>query len=457
MNLKKTALMVLAGIMLLGMPTGCGSPQKTEDPSADHGKKASGTSDSADTTADSGKEKPYEGVTITFLKDADTADDGINAVAALAKERLGLTVEVEQRVGGADGDNIVKTRLASGDMADICLYNSGSLLNALNPSEYFYDLSDQDFVATYDDTYKETVTVDEKVYGVPVSSTQAGAILYYKPDYEELGLSVPDTWDEFISNCKKLKEAGKTAMIGTFGDSWTSQACYLGDNYNVIADNPSFAEDFESGKVKFASTPAGVESFQKLLDVQPFYNEDYLAATYDDGCEMLANGDGTHWIMLTQALGNIYSLYPESIDDIGVFGIPGNDPNNMGLTVWEPVSLYVNKNAENVDAVLDFMRIYVSTEGLDAYSGVVKADGPYCIKGYELPEDAYPAVKEDMQKYFDDGKTCTALEFMTSVKGSNCPAICQEVGSGQTTAEAAATAYDEDCKKQAVQLGLNWD
>lgn len=62
-----------------------------------------------------------------------------------------------------------------------------------------------------------------------------------------------------------------------------------------------------------------------------------------------------------------------------------------------------------------------------------------------------------MQAYFDSGKTRTALEYMTSVKGANCPQICQEVGSGQSTAKEAAAAYDEDCKKQAVQLGLDWE
>lgn len=49
-----------------------------------------------------------------------------------------------------------------------------------------------------------------------------------------------------------------------------------------------------------------------------------------------------------------------------------------------------------------------------------------------------------------------AMEFQTAVKGSNAASICQELGSGQTTAEEAAGKYDDDCKKQAVQLGLDW-
>ncbi|MCC6093773.1 MAG: hypothetical protein LIV24_01910, partial [Eubacterium sp.] len=71
-------------------------------------------------------------------------------------------------------------------------------------------------------------------------------------------------------------------------------------------------------------------------------------------------------------------------------------------------------------------------------------------------DDVPDAVKVDMQKYFDDGNTIPALEFLTAVKGPNCPNICQEVASGQTTGAQAAEKYDEDCKNQAIQLGLDW-
>jgi len=444
MKFRKFAAILVTFTMVAGTLMGCNSSGQE-------------TVASKEETTGTKSSKAFDGVTLTMLKDTDTPDSGLNAVLALAEEKLGITVEMESRVGGADGDNIVKTRLASGDMADLCLYNSGSLLEALNPSEYFIDISGEEFVSRLDDTYKETVTVDGVTYGVPFSSTQAGGVLYYKPIYEELGLEVPDTWEEFLANCDAIEEAGKTAMIGTFGDSWTSQVMYLGDNYNVLVANPTFAEDFEAGTAKYADTPEGVESFQKLVDVQKYYNEDYLAATYDDGCDMIANGEGTHWIILTQCLSNIYELYPEAIEDIGVFGIPGDEADNHGLTIWMPSSIYGNKNAENVDAVLAFMDFYTSDEAIDAYTSAVLPDGPYCIKGYELPDNAYSAVKNDMQAYFDEGKTTVALEFLTAVKGSNCPSICQEVGSGQTTALAAAQAYDEDCKKQAMQLGLDWE
>ena len=36
-----------------------------------------------------------------------------------------ITIDIEQRPGGADGDNRVKTKLATGDMSDVFNYNSG--------------------------------------------------------------------------------------------------------------------------------------------------------------------------------------------------------------------------------------------------------------------------------------------------------------------------------------------
>ncbi|QHQ61547.1 extracellular solute-binding protein [Anaerocolumna sedimenticola] len=337
--------------------------------------------------------------------------------------KMMINLIYQKREDLKDGDNIIKTRLASGKMSDICIYNSGSMFSALNPTEYFTDISGDEAVSRLDDTYKSTVTVNGGVYGVPFSSAQAGAILYYKPDYEELDLNVPKTWDEFLANCDTLQKAGKTALIGTFGDSWTSQLIFLGDNFNILAAEPDFPAEFEAGEAKYATTKAGLESFQKMADVQKYYNEDYLAATYDDGVDMLANGEGSQWVMLTQSLSSMYTLYPDKVKDIGVFAIPGDDANNNGLTVWMPTSLYVNNSSKNKDAALAFINFYTTDEALDAYTSAVLPDGPYLIKGYNLPDNAYDAVKTDMQAYFDKGNTQVALEFLTSVKGANCPAI----------------------------------
>lgn len=458
--MKRTKIMsiIVAAVMSVTMLASCATTTATTTAAATAAaatKAADATA--AETTAAADTAGEYKEATLTLLMDSNATAAGMEAVCALAKEQLGITVTIETYPGGSDGDNIVKTRLASGDMADLCLYNSGALLSALNPSEYFIDLSGQDFMSRIDDTYRGTVTIDGATYGVPFSSTQAGAVLYNKEMYAKYNLTVPKTWDEFIANCQVLKDAGETALIGAFADSWTSQVAFLGDNYNVISAAPNFPADLEAGTAKYASTPSALRSWEKLADTTPFYNKDYLATTYDDACDKLANGEGAQWFMLTQALSNIYELYGKDVvNNIGVFAIPGDDASDSGLTVWMPSSIYGNKNSDKVDDILRFMKFYVSDEALNAYASAILPDGPYAVKGYSLPDTAYQAVAKDMQAYFDAGKTGTALEFMTSVKGADCPAICVECGTGQTTGAEAAAKYDEDCYKQAIQLGLDW-
>ncbi len=437
--MKKKVISVLLSLMMISSLAGC----------------SSGSGDSGSGGDSASSDLPYAGQEISILWVSNSSMDGINALIEAAEAELGLTVNLEQVPGGEDGDNVVKTRLASGDMADLLSYNCGALLASLNPEEYFEDIT-ADYADQLDENFVNAASVNGVLYGIPAEASQAGAVLYNLDMYEEYGLEIPKTWDEFLANCEVLKEAGETAVLGTDADSWTSQVTYLGDHYNVLASDPNFAEDFEAGTTKYASSEAGLESFQKIADIVPYMNEDHMATTYDDGCDIMMEDGAAHWIILTSALSNMYELYGEDVNKLGCFAVPGNDAENCGLTVWEPNAIYMNKNTENAEAVKAFMDFYISTEGLDAFTSAKLPNGPYCVNGYELPEECFTAVKQMQTDYFDTGLNAVALEFQTAVKGANCASICQELASGQTTAEEAAAKYDEDCEKQAVQLGLDW-
>ena len=401
--------------------------------------------------------KPYEGVTLTMWMSVSEYQDGTKAVMEKATEELGMEFQVEINPGGTEGDNIIKTRCASGDLPDITNYNSGSLLTALNPKEHFLDITDEEMTQKFDDTFLSCVSQDDRVYGAPFTTTQAGAVVYWKPDYEELGLEVPKTWDEFVSNCQALKDAGKTPVYLSGGDTWTTQVLFLGDNYNVLAKNPSFADDFTAGTAKFATDEGALASWDKYADLVDFYNADSTAAKYEDGLEAMATGQATHWFILTQVVPLMIAAHPEAEENIGVFAVPGDDAENAGLTVWEPNAWYINKDSANTEAALAFLDFWYQEENMDLYINTYGANGPSCIKGYTLPDSVAPAIREDMQAYFDEGKTAPALEFLTPVKGSTCEQITTSAALGQIDGATAAQMYDDDCKKSAVQQGLGWE
>lgn len=401
-------------------------------------------------------------VTLSVL--IDNAPTMVSAMQALtdayAAANPGVTFDIEQRPGGGDGDNIIKTRLSTGEMADIFDYNSGSLFQAMNPTQTLADLTDLPNQANVLDSFKSVVTgTDGKVYGVPIGTAMGGGILYNKKIYADLGLSVPKTWAEFMANNDKIKAAGKVAVEQTYGDTWTSQLFVLADFYNVQSAVPTFAADYTANKAKYATTPAAMAGFQHQEDVfkAGYLNEDFGAAKFDDGVGAVATGTAAHYPMLTFAVGNILQNYPDNINDVGFFAQPGDSADKNGLTVWMPAGLYVPANSKNLDEAKKFVNWVATTEGCDIQTKAAGAQGPYLVKGCTLPADVPPIVSDMLPYFQEDGRTAPALEFLSPVKGPNLEHITVEVGSGIRPAAEAAALYDQDVEKQAKQLGLpNW-
>ncbi len=401
-------------------------------------------------------------VDLSFLVDnAPATVAGAQAlVDAYEAKNPDVKIDIEQRPGGADGDNIIKTRLATGEMSDIFLYNSGSLFQAMNPTKTLADLSDLPEQANVLDSFKTVVTgTDGKIYGVPIGTAMGGGILYNKKVYADLGLSVPKTWADFMANNEKIKAAGKVAVAQTYKDTWTSQLFVLGDFFNVQAQVPTFAADYTANKAKYATTPAAMAGFDHLAEVNKagYLNPDFGAATFDDGLRMVATGEAAHYPMLTFAVGNIKQNYPDNLGDVGFFAQPGADAAKNGLTVWMPAGLYVPASSKNVDEAKKFLSFVTTVAGCDIQTKANGATGPYLVKDCTLPADVPPIVS-DMMPYFQTaGLTAPALEFLSPIKGPNLEQLTVATGSGINTAAEAAALYDQDVEKQAKQLGLpNW-
>ena len=401
----------------------------------------------------------YAQTTLTFLIDnaSNTVAQSEALVAAFEAAYPDINVEIETRPGGAEGDNIIKTRLATGVMSDIFLYNSGSLFQAINPQQFLVDLTNEPWQADVQASFKQVVTApDGTVRGVPYGAAMGGGIYYNKPIYEELGLSVPKSWDEFMANNEKIKAAGKVAVIQTYNATWTSQLFVLADFYNVSAKDPSFASRYTAGEAKFATDAAALRGFEKLQEVHDagYLNEDFGAATYEDGVRMVATGEGAHYPMLTFATGAISETYPDNLADVGFFAQPGDDASLNGLTVWMPGALYIPQSTANLDAARKFAAFVASPAGCDALTSAGGATGPYLINGCTLPADVPPAVSDLLPYFAEGGQNGPALEFLSPIKGPALEQITVEVGSGIRTAADGAALYDEDVRKQAQQLGL---
>ncbi len=447
-----TRLRVL-GIAALFVATACsggGTASPTAAPSTSAGASAAAT-----------PEPPASAAPVSLSYMIGNVEATQTSARALAAAYTALhpnvTFEWETVPSGTEGDNIVKTRLATGDMTDIFWYNSGSLLQALNPAETLVDISGESFIANITDSFLPTVSVGKQIFGVPSGTAMGGGILYNKKVFAANGLTVPKSWAEFEANNDKLKAAGIPALGATFGadSTWTSQLLVLADYCNVEAAVPGFAEKYTANQAHYSDTPAAAKGFDRLQEAfdKGWWQKDFGAAKFDDGLNLLAEGKIAQYPMLTFALSTIATNHPDAIADIGFFGQPGDDAAKNCATIWMPSATYIAKTSKNIDEAKKFLAFIASKEGADVLTKAVPPTGPYVIKGATLPDDALGAVK-DIQPYIDNNAAGPALEFLSAVKGPSLENITVAVGSGLNSATEGAKLYDQDVQKQAKQLGL---
>jgi raffinose/stachyose/melibiose transport system substrate-binding protein len=399
-----------------------------------------------------------ESVELSFL--VDNSEQSVKPaealIAAFQKDNPDIKINLETRPQGGDGDNVVKTRLSTQEMADLFAYNSGSLFQALNPASQLQPLNDEPWVGDLADAFKPAVSVDDQIYGAPFGAGSGGGILYNKKIYEKLGLEIPMTWDEFMANNAKIKADGVDPVLQSYGETWTSQLFVLADYHNVAAQDPEWAEKYTANQVKYAQEPA-VEGFKHLEEVNKagYLNKNFGSIKFPAALSLLAQGKGAHYPTLTFTVPNLETSDPDKIDDVGFFAQPGASADDNGLTLWLPGAIYVPKTVEGakLEAAKKFLAFVASPEGCDVQGKAFAPSGPWVVKGCELPADV-PAAIKDVQPYVDEDKATPALEFVSPVKGPALEQITVEVGSGLRGAEDGAKLYDEDVKKQAQQLGL---
>jgi len=401
---------------------------------------------------------PADAATTTITWLSDNSPSAIKQQQALVKvfQKANPTIKVvvHTRPGGAEADNLVKTKLATGTMEDVFNYNSGALLSAINPAKTLVDLTKEKWQKNVYDSFKPAVTIGGKVFGAPWGTAMGGGIYYNTKSFEKAGISsTPKTWAELIADGKKLKAAGIDAICGTFGDSWTSQLFLLADFYNVNAADKNFAKNYTNNKAKYATHPAALAGFQHLEEAYKagLYNADASTAKFNDGVARVASGKCAMYPMLTFATSG---LPAENLQDVGFMAQPGTNAKNVGLTTWMPSGFYIPKSTKKLAAAKKFLAFIASKKATDTLVKTTGYEGPYMTKDQSAAPAGIPKATADLAALIKSGKTVPALEFISPIKGPNLPNLCVQVATGQVSAKDGAALYDQDVVAQAQQLGL---
>jgi multiple sugar transport system substrate-binding protein len=177
----------------------------------------------------------------------------------------------------------------------------------------FSDLEDDYTASTWG-----SVTVDDAIYGLPQDSGPM-ALFYNKAVFDEFGIEIPTTWDEYIAAAEALHTADPTKYItNDIGDA--------GFTTSMI---------WQAGGQPFQSTGTDVtidlqdEGSQKWADTWNQLVENELVAPYgswsDEWFQALGNGSLATLVIGAWMPGNLESGAPDAAGDWRVAPMPSYD------------------------------------------------------------------------------------------------------------------------------------
>ncbi|MGW4928666.1 ABC transporter substrate-binding protein [Agromyces sp. NPDC004153] len=350
----------------------------------------------------------------------------------------------------ADADTIIRTLLVKDKAPDVITLNANGNFGRLAQAGVFYDFSDEPVLQTINPAVQEILAdlgnAEGEVNGLGYVNN-ANGVIYNQQIFEEQGLEVPETWDEFIAVCDALQDAGIVPFYGTLADSWTGLP-----SFNALGAYPAQDDFFEQMREEGEDVgPDSEVSFQKdfaeAMDQQyelfSYTQEGYRGKTYDDGNAAFANGEVAMLMQGIWAVNPIKGINPDI--RAGIFPYPaGDDPDDRLLVSGVDVVVTMGKDTPHREEALRFVEYLFQKDVIEEF-GASQNMVP-SVEGAQLSDD--PAI-QSVAPWFDEGRITGFIDHQIP-PSIPLAAIDQEfLFTGD--AEAALATLDREWAKVAAR------
>ena len=216
---------------------------------------------------------------------------------------------------------------------------------------------------------------DGKQYGIPWSMD--GKVFFYnKTVFDSLGLSEPNTWDEFIAVLDALVAAGYERPLSEgFSAEW-AVSHYMGTLVQRMVDPAVVKKDYAlEGDFTDPGYIAALEAFAQL---SKYMTEDPVSVDHTYARNAFVDGEG---MLIYMQLAEIKYLADGAGFDYSFFDMPAlpgglGDPNEL---TGAPEGMMISAECENPEAAQKFVMFFINEEngGL-----MTKTTGELsCVKG----------------------------------------------------------------------------
>ncbi len=378
---RKSIFIVVVGLVVLALALAAcgGKPEAATQAPAEQQEEAATAAPQQEeepTQAAETEEQP-EQVTLTVWSWRTEDEKAYNEIFDVYEQKHpGVTIEFVPFVA-TDYNNILATGLTGDSGPDVVQLRAYGGLQPLVEAGQLVPLDGK--VKTLEnfspDILKGAMGVkDGHIYGVPFG-IQVLAAYYNKGIFDELGLSEPETWDDFIHILDTLKDAGYIPLAVPAKDTWMLPIVH--DTVGAPRyGGPEFEKKILAGETDFTD-PNYVASIQLVKDLQPYMPEHVVGVGYQDARTLFITGQAGIFLGGSFEVGFWRDQAPEM--EIGLFRVPpapGSVHDGPLAPGWMDGSYGVSANSDAKEEAIKLVEWMGTPEFAQLFTEKIKQLSP---------------------------------------------------------------------------------
>lgn len=364
----------------------------------------------------------------------NTARSAADKTVMLAEEKLDVSVGyvtyTAEDYQDKTYDDVTLDR-ARNDMDDIYLLNPDTL-RVLGEEGKLKDLSGLDCVKNLREVVIAANMVDGKLVGIPQEVVAYGLFIN-KDMFDQYGLALPETPDDFLECCRVFKENGIETPVGA--NRWWLETFVLAQAYADLYNGGNTEAEIaalNSGESKYSDyMRPGFEFLQEMIDKGYVDAEKALVseAIEGEGAEFLARK--TPIVMAYWGAANTDTAYGSPDFEMQVIGFPSSRGQ---MPVIPMTGFGVGINAEHGEDALAVLDVMLSDEALQIYAETNRVISP--SKNVEV--ECIPALKPLHDKIHNNVYVLGSNAGMEVEQWGNTCLIVRELLGGASVDECMA-------------------
>lgn len=282
-------------------------------------------------------------------------------------------------------DNVCLDR-ARNNMDDLYLLNPDTVL-ALGAEGKLADLSGLDSAKNLRDIIRTANTVDGKLVAIPQEVVAYG-LFVNKGMFDQYGLALPETPEDFLECCRVFKENGIETPVGA--NRWWLETFVLAQAYADLYNGGNTEAEIaalNSGEARYSDyMRPGFEFLKELMD-RGYIDAEKASvseAIEGEGPDFLAQK--TPIVMAYWGAANTETAYGKTDFEMQVIGFPSSRGQ---MPVMPMTGLAVGAEAAHKEDALQVLNVMLSDEALQIYSETNRVISP----SKNVKVDCVPALK----------------------------------------------------------------